>query len=120
MSCATATRPGSGGGKGAFRRSFTTAVCLLTALFSSSVGLYWLILLVPAFSFFLSLWNLQPFRSKELSVMVIIAIIGFITNRLATIYIRLSRNRALRFFSIVSAGFRSSTAPTLSPSLEPL
>ncbi|KAM0751263.1 DUF1212-domain-containing protein, partial [Meredithblackwellia eburnea MCA 4105] len=50
-------------------------------------SVYWLILLVPAFSFFLSLWNLQPIKSRELPVMVLIAIIGFITNRLATEYI---------------------------------
>ncbi|KAL8276960.1 hypothetical protein RQP46_010595 [Phenoliferia psychrophenolica] len=50
-------------------------------------GAYWLFLLVPGFSFFLSLWNLQPLRSKELPVMVLIAVIGFVTNRLATQYI---------------------------------
>jgi len=53
----------------------------------SDVSAYWLFLLVPAFSFFLSLWNLQPVRSRELPVMVAISIAGYIANRLATTFI---------------------------------
>jgi uncharacterized membrane protein YjjB (DUF3815 family) len=53
----------------------------------SDVSAYWLFLLVPVFSVCLSLWNLQPIRSRELPVMTAISIIGYVANRVATIYI---------------------------------
>ena len=43
----------------------------------------WLIALVPMFSVLLSLWNLQPMRSRQFPAMVVISCIGFLTNRLA-------------------------------------
>lgn len=53
----------------------------------ADVSAYWLFLLVPAFSFFLSLWNLQPIRSRELPVMVVISIVGYVANRVATTFV---------------------------------
>lgn len=47
----------------------------------------YLILLVPAFSVLLSLWNMQPLKSRQLPVMVVISCIGFLTNNLANRYI---------------------------------
>ncbi|ORY21980.1 hypothetical protein BCR39DRAFT_552470 [Naematelia encephala] len=47
----------------------------------------YLLLLVPTFSILLSLWNMQPLRSRELPVMVLISCIGFLTNTLANHYI---------------------------------
>lgn len=46
-----------------------------------------LIALVPTFSLLLSMWNLQPLRSRQLPVMVFIACTGFATNMLANHYI---------------------------------
>ena len=83
-----------------------------------SVNVYWLFFLVPGFSFFLSLWNLQPLRSKELPVMVLIAIIGFVTNRLATQYVSLDLVRLTVQSERSPCVVRSSTAPTLSRSSE--
>lgn len=40
----------------------------------------YLIALVPLFSLLLSLWNMQPIRSRQLPVMVVIICIGFLTN----------------------------------------
>jgi hypothetical protein len=48
-----------------------------------SVSPYALIALVPIFSIFLALNNLQPLRSRQTPVMVIIACIGFVTNTIA-------------------------------------
>lgn len=45
------------------------------------------ILLVPAFSLCLCLWNMQPFRSKELPVQVLIACLGYVANMAANHYI---------------------------------
>lgn len=47
----------------------------------------YLILTVPLFSFLLSLWNMQPLRSKQLPVMVVISCLGYLTNTLANHYI---------------------------------
>jgi uncharacterized membrane protein YjjB (DUF3815 family) len=47
----------------------------------------YLLLLVPAFSILLSMWNMQPLRSRQLPVMVLISCIGFLTNTLANHYI---------------------------------
>jgi hypothetical protein len=47
----------------------------------------YLIALVPAFSILLSMWNMQPLRSRQLPVMVLISCIGFLTNTLANHYI---------------------------------
>lgn len=49
----------------------------------------WMILLVPAFSFLLSLHNLQPIKSRQLPVMVIISCAGFVCNFFANLYVRL-------------------------------
>lgn len=48
-----------------------------------NISPYALIALVPIFSLFLCLNNLQPIRSKQLPVMIIIACIGFVTNTIA-------------------------------------
>ncbi|KAI7947135.1 hypothetical protein MJO29_011662 [Puccinia striiformis f. sp. tritici] len=48
---------------------------------------WWSILLVPMFSFFLSLWNLQPIWTKQMPVMVIIACIGWVCNYFANKFI---------------------------------
>lgn len=48
-----------------------------------NVSPYALIALVPIFSLFLCLNNLQPIRSKQTPVMIIIACIGFVTNTIA-------------------------------------
>ena len=45
------------------------------------------VLLVPAFSLCLCLWNMQPFRSKELPVQVLIACLGYVANMAANHYI---------------------------------
>lgn len=45
------------------------------------------ILLVPAFSLGLCLWNMQPLRSKELPVQVLIACLGYVANMAANHYI---------------------------------
>ncbi|GAA5947730.1 hypothetical protein JCM3765_001056 [Sporobolomyces pararoseus] len=50
-------------------------------------SIYWLILLVPTFSFFSSLANMQPLRSRELPVMIFIAVVGYVANRAATMFI---------------------------------
>ncbi|GAA5828749.1 hypothetical protein JCM3766R1_003807 [Sporobolomyces carnicolor] len=50
-------------------------------------SIYWLILLVPTFSFFSSLANMQPLRSRELPVMIFIAVVGYVANRAATTFI---------------------------------
>lgn len=47
----------------------------------------YLIALVPIFSILLSMWNMQPLRSRQLPVMVVISCIGFLTNTLANHYI---------------------------------
>lgn len=46
-----------------------------------------LFILVPTFSLFSSSWNLQPFRSKQLPVMVIISCAAFAANKAANYYI---------------------------------
>ncbi|CAD6577107.1 MAG: hypothetical protein CYPHOPRED_000161, partial [Cyphobasidiales sp. Tagirdzhanova-0007] len=48
-----------------------------------SITPYALLGLVPAFSFFLSLWNMQPLRSRQLPVMVVISCIGYAANMAA-------------------------------------
>ncbi|CAH7682335.1 hypothetical protein BY996DRAFT_4591786 [Phakopsora pachyrhizi] len=52
-----------------------------------SLSPWWSFLLVPAFSFFLSLWNLQPIRSRQMPVMVIIACVGWVCNHFANLFI---------------------------------
>lgn len=52
-----------------------------------SVNPLWSILLVPLFSFFLSLWNLQPIWTKQMPVMVTIACIGWVCNYFANKFI---------------------------------
>ncbi|GAA5899654.1 hypothetical protein JCM5296_001388 [Sporobolomyces johnsonii] len=64
---------------------------------------YWLILLVPAFSFFLSLSNMQPIRSRELPVMILLAIIGYIANRAATQFI-FERSDVVSFIGATTIG----------------
>ena len=44
------------------------------------VSHWWLFLLVPCFSLSLSLWNAQPFKSKQLPVMVFISCVSFVAN----------------------------------------
>ncbi|GAA5977520.1 hypothetical protein JCM11641_000987 [Rhodosporidiobolus odoratus] len=51
------------------------------------ISIYWLILLVPLYSTLSSLSNMQPLRSRELPVMVTIAVIGYASNRVATTFI---------------------------------
>ncbi|GAA6030523.1 hypothetical protein JCM8097_006187 [Rhodosporidiobolus ruineniae] len=51
------------------------------------ISIYWLILLVPVYSTISSLANMQPLRSRELPVMVVIAVIGYVANRAATTFI---------------------------------
>ncbi|GAA5887013.1 hypothetical protein JCM6882_009415 [Rhodosporidiobolus microsporus] len=51
------------------------------------ISIYWLILLVPLYSTLSSLANMQPLRSRELPVMVFIAVVGYIANRAATTFI---------------------------------
>lgn len=49
---------------------------------------YWtLFLLVPAYSFISSLWNMQPIRSRQLPVMVLISCASFAANKAANHYI---------------------------------
>jgi hypothetical protein len=49
---------------------------------------FWsMFILVPAFSLFSSSWNLQPLRSKQLPVMVIISCCAFAANKAANAYI---------------------------------
>ncbi|OAV94801.1 hypothetical protein PTTG_01049 [Puccinia triticina 1-1 BBBD Race 1] len=52
-----------------------------------SASPYWSFLLVPMFSFFLSLWNLQPIWTKQMPVMIIIACIGWVCNYFANQFI---------------------------------
>lgn len=47
----------------------------------------YLLALVPLFSLLLSLWNMQPLRSRQLPVMVVISCIGYLANSLANHYI---------------------------------
>ena len=47
----------------------------------------YLIGLVPLFSLTLSMWNMQPLKSRQMPVMVLISCIGFLTNTLANHYI---------------------------------
>lgn len=47
----------------------------------------YLLALVPIFSILLSMWNMQPLKSRQLPVMVVISCIGFLTNTLANHYI---------------------------------
>lgn len=42
---------------------------------------------VPLFSFLLCLWNMQPVRSRQLPVMVVISCVGYAANTLANHYI---------------------------------
>lgn len=49
---------------------------------------FWsLFLLVPTFSLFSSLWNLQPLKSKQLPVMILISCAAFAANQAANKYI---------------------------------
>jgi hypothetical protein len=48
-----------------------------------SANPYWAFLLVPMFAIALSLWNLQPLRTRQFPVMVTIACAGYAANRLA-------------------------------------
>ncbi|ORX40267.1 hypothetical protein BD324DRAFT_641162 [Kockovaella imperatae] len=43
--------------------------------------------LVPIFSTLIALWNMQPIKSRQLPVMVVISCIGYLTNTLANHYI---------------------------------
>jgi hypothetical protein len=63
-----------------------------------NVSPYALIVLVPIFSLFLCLNNLQPIRSKQLPVMIIIACIGFVTNTIANrckLFLHVHRSKIL-------------------------
>ncbi|GAA5821568.1 hypothetical protein JCM10212_006518 [Sporobolomyces blumeae] len=66
-------------------------------------SIYWLILLVPAFSFFSSLSNMQPLRSRELPVMIFIAVVGYIANRAATMFI-FERSDIVSFIGATTIG----------------
>ncbi|EIW73575.1 hypothetical protein TREMEDRAFT_25709 [Tremella mesenterica DSM 1558] len=48
---------------------------------------YFLFFMVPIFSVLLSLWNMQPLRSKQLPVMCVISCAGYLANTLANHYI---------------------------------
>lgn len=60
-----------------------------TPWYASSVPRWTYFILVPMFSFFISLHNLQPLRSKEFVVMIVISIFSYSANYLATNYILL-------------------------------
>ena len=47
----------------------------------------YLILFVPLFSILLSMWNMQPLKSRQLPVMVVISCAGYLTNTMANHYI---------------------------------
>ncbi|WWC88855.1 uncharacterized protein L201_003770 [Kwoniella dendrophila CBS 6074] len=47
----------------------------------------YLILFIPIFSVLLSMWNMQPLRSRQLPVMCVICCMGYLTNALANHYI---------------------------------
>jgi hypothetical protein len=47
----------------------------------------YLFLFVPIFSVLCAMWNFQPWRSRQLPVMVIISCAGYATNSLANKYI---------------------------------
>ncbi|WVQ96776.1 hypothetical protein IAU59_003883 [Kwoniella sp. CBS 9459] len=47
----------------------------------------YLILFIPIFSVLLSMWNMQPLRSRQLPVMCVICCIGYLTNVLGNHYI---------------------------------
>jgi len=53
--------------------------------YRQSINPYWMILLVPAFSAVLSLWNLQPIRNRNFPVMVIISCVGYTANYFANL-----------------------------------
>lgn len=53
--------------------------------YRQTVNPYWMILLVPAFSAVLSLWNLQPIRNRNFPVMVIISCVGYTANYFANL-----------------------------------
>ncbi|GAA6003791.1 hypothetical protein JCM10207_003601 [Rhodosporidiobolus poonsookiae] len=57
------------------------------AWWRQGISIYWLILLVPLYSTLSSLANMQPLRSRELPVMVFIAVVGYVANRAATTFI---------------------------------
>lgn len=57
--------------------------------YASAVPRWTYFILVPMFSFFISLHNLQPLRSKEFVVMTAISIFSYSANYLATNYILL-------------------------------
>jgi len=90
-SCATVIPNGSGGDKGESTLFLTlTRIELISISWASRrASIYWLILLVPAFSFFSSLSNMQPLRSRELPVMIFIAVVGYVANRAATMFVSL-------------------------------
>ncbi|TXT13524.1 hypothetical protein VHUM_00891 [Vanrija humicola] len=46
---------------------------------------YWYYLCVPAYSFFLSLRNQQPLFAKELPIMILISVAGWVTNHFASL-----------------------------------
>lgn len=48
---------------------------------------WYLWFLVPIFSVLLSMWNMQPLRSRQLPVMCVISCIAYFTNTLANHYI---------------------------------
>ncbi|KAH9810427.1 hypothetical protein DFH28DRAFT_498549 [Melampsora americana] len=68
-----------------------------------SINPWWMFLLVPAFSFFLSLWNLQPLRSKQMPVMVIIACSGWVCNYFANQFI-FDRSDVVSFLGAFAIG----------------
>ncbi|OCF43967.1 hypothetical protein I317_02237 [Kwoniella heveanensis CBS 569] len=47
----------------------------------------YLILFIPIFSVLLSMWNMQPLRSRQLPVMCVICCLGYLTNALGNHYI---------------------------------
>lgn len=66
------------------------------AWWRQSINPWWMFLLVPAFSFFLSLWNLQPLKSKQMPVMVIIGCAGWVCNYFANQFV------SFNFFSRIN------------------
>lgn len=53
--------------------------------YRQAINPYWMILLVPAFSCVLSMWNLQPVRSRNFPVMVLISCVGYTSNYFANL-----------------------------------
>ncbi|EGG10445.1 uncharacterized protein MELLADRAFT_33673 [Melampsora larici-populina 98AG31] len=78
-------------------------IAAMHATSQQSINPWWMFLLVPAFSFFLSLWNLQPLRSRQMPVMVIIACAGWVCNYFANQFI-FDRSDVVSFLGAFAIG----------------